>query len=260
MHRPAAGTRLRDNRRTMRHSLRVAGRRVRTPRAALAACLGVAAAVVIAGCGRTPATAPDEAARAPRAANATPATAEAEAVRLPLRLAADVVVRRAEFGVLETTAEGEERFVPGAALPAVEGTTFGWVLEIETQRETVHWQEHLRLPKAPRDWGDAGDDPDVLIARDGKSVAAHGEDAIEDGELRRFYWTLSTGDPAGDYELDVAIEGRTVAQFRFRVPVPVQEQAILVSNPRSVERRQHDATRVAVAPAPDPVERQQGAM
>lgn len=239
----------------MRHSPRVAGRRAPGLRAATARAgvAGVVALAALAACGRAPATAPDG-----RGGSAAPAqqAADADAVRLPLRLAPDVVVRRAEFGVLETTAEGEERFVPGDSLPAVEGTTFGWVLEVETQRESLHWQEHLRLPKAPADWGDASDDPDVLIARDGKSVAAHGEDAVEDGELRRFYWTLSTGDPAGDYELDVAIEGRTVAQFRFRVPAPVQEQAILVSNPRDVAGR---APRVADAETSDPTGPQQGA-
>lgn len=241
----------------MRHSPRVAGRRARPlPIAAVAACLGLA--VAVAACGKTPATAPEQAGVDQSAAK-IPA-ADAGPVQLPLRLAPDVIVRRAEFGVLEATAEGEERFVPGTALPAVEGTTFGWVLEIDTPRDSLHWQEHLRLPKAPADWGDAGDDPDVLIARDGKSVAAHGEDALDDGELRRFYWTLSTGDPAGEYELDVAIEGRTVAQFRFRVPGPVQEQAILVSNPRSIERRDAVATRVAVAAEAQPAGPKQGAM
>jgi hypothetical protein len=211
--------------------LRVAGcrARLRSVAAAGAACVG---SLLLAACGEVPATAPGGVpAKAPVAA------VDAGPVRLPLRIAPDLVVQRAEFGVLETTPEGEERFVPMNELPAVEGTTFGWVLQVETQRESLHWQEHLRLPKAPVDWGDAGEDPDVLIARDGKSVAAHGEDAIADGELTRFYWTLSSGDPAGNYELDVAIEGRTVAQFRFRVPTPVQEQAILVSNPRSTDAR-----------------------
>jgi hypothetical protein len=66
-------------------------------------------------------------------------------------------------------------------------------------------------------------------------VVAQGEDAVEAGELQRFYWSLAPGDPAGEYELEVAIEGRPVAHFRFRVPAPVAERPLLVrrreSNP-----------------------------
>jgi hypothetical protein len=193
-------------------------------RAALvAAALALVAACTDAGTG---------ASAAPRVAVTR---AVAEKPRTPVEVAPGVVVTRAEFGILETDADGTERFVATDDVPAVDGTTFGWVLQVETDRETLQWQEHLRLPKAPADWGDAADDPDVLISKDGRDVAAHGEDPVEEGELQRFYWTLAPGDPAGVYELDVAVEGRAVAHFRFRVPAPVQEQPILVRN-RGAER------------------------
>lgn len=240
----------------MRLPPRVAGRRARfRPTVVVAAGALLVSAALLAACGEAPATAPD-----PGASRVGEVATDAGSVKLPLRIAPDLVIRSAEFGVLETTAEGDQRFVPAKELPAIAGTTFGWVLHVDTGRETLHWQEHLRLPKAPVDWGDAGEDPDVLISRDGKSVAAHGEDAVEDGELQRFYWTLSTGDPAGDYELDVAIEGRTVAQFRFRVPAPVQEQAILVSNPRMLDRKRLTAARAAAAGEPGAAAPAQGAM
>ena len=149
-------------------------------------------------------------------------------LHMPLRIAPDVLVKRAQFGLLETTPDGEERFTPTTDVPAEDGQLFGWVLEIETRRESLHWQEHLRLPRPPADWGDAADDPDILISKDGKSVVAQGEDAVEEGELSRFYWALAPGDPGGDYELDVALEGKTVAHFRFHVPATVQEKPILV--------------------------------
>jgi hypothetical protein len=42
----------------------------------------------------------------------------------------------------------------------------------------------------------------------------------------------------GSYEMDVAVEGKTVAHFAFRVPAPVQEKAILVRHeaPRRAPR------------------------
>src|SRR5271169_3172851 len=153
----------------------------------------------------------------------------ASAPRLPLRVAADLVVKRAQFGILETTPDGEEKFVPAKEIPAEDGQVFGWVVDVETSRASLHWQEHLKLPHPPADWGDAASDPDVLIAADGRSVASQGDDLVEDGELSRFYWALAPGDPAGDYEMDVAVEGKSVAHFAFRVSAPVQEKPMLVS-------------------------------
>ena len=150
------------------------------------------------------------------------------APRLPMRLAPDLVIKRVQFGILETTPDGDERFVPTKEVPAEDGQAFGWVVEVDTTRESLHWQEYLRLPRPPGDWGEAANDPDVLISKDGKSAVAQGEDLVEDGELSRFYWSLAAGDPAGEYTLDLAVEGRPVAHFAFRVPAPVREKAILV--------------------------------
>lgn len=160
--------------------------------------------------------------------------------RLPLRLAADLVIKKVQFGILETNAAGEENFVPTREIPPDDGQAFGWVVEVDTTRESLHWQEHLKLPQPPADWGDAATDEDVIIAADGRSAVAQGDDMIEDGELSRFYWTLAAGDPAGEYEMDVAVEGRSVAHFSFHVPRAVQEKAVLVRNrapsPRSFRR------------------------
>jgi hypothetical protein len=150
------------------------------------------------------------------------------APRLPLRIAHDLTVTGVRFGILKTDASGEDQFVATDQVPAVDGQVFGWVVEVSTSRSSVRWQEHLRLPAPPADWGDAANDPDILISKDGKSVAAQGEDDVEDGSLSRFYWSLASGDPGGDYELDVAIEGKAVAHFRFHVASAVQEQSLLV--------------------------------
>ena len=200
----------------------------------------LAAALVAAACAEPPAVAQHKAAVA-----WNPATAP----RLPMRIGPDLVIRRVQFGILESTAGGDDRFVPSDEVPPEDGQVFGWVVEADTTRESLHWQEYLRLPRPPADWGDAGSDPDVLISKDGKSAVAQGEDLLEDGELSRFYWSLAAGDPAGDYELDLAIEGRPVAHFRFRVPAPVEEKAILVRHvPRSGAATPHaTAALVSVA-------------
>src|SRR5215472_16476751 len=175
---------------------------------------------LLAGCDGRPATA--FAHRASQVRNA------AAAPRLPLRIAHDLTVTGVRFGILKTDASGEDQFVATDEVPAVDGQVFGWVVEVSTSRSSVRWQEHLRLPAPPADWGDPANDPDILISKDGKSVAAQGEDDIEDGNLSRFYWSLASGDPGGYYELDIAIEGKAVAHFRFHVATPVQEQSLLV--------------------------------
>lgn len=196
---------------------------------ALLATLATLATLLV-GCGQNP-SAPHRPQVTFRLTNAP---------RLPLRLAADLVVKRVQFGILETSADGEEHFVPGKEIPAEDGQAFGWVVEVDTTRDSLHWQEHLKLPQPPADWGDAATDNDVIIAADGRSAVAQGDDLIEDGELSRFYWSLAAGDPAGEYEMDVAVEGRAVAHFSFRVSRAVQEKPILVRNrapaPRSLPR------------------------
>lgn len=161
--------------------------------------------------------------------------AETPPPQLPLRIAPDLVVTSATFGILKTDAEGEDQFIETNEVPAVDGQVFGWTLELQTTRETVHWQEHLQLPAAPADWGDAAEDPEILISADGRNVAVKGESPVVEHGIERFFWALAPGDPPGDYALDLAVEGREVARFRFRVPVPVQQEAMLVSR-RTVAR------------------------
>lgn len=150
---------------------------------------------------------------------------------LPLKIAPDLTVRAVRFGILKADETADDQFVATEEVPPFDGQAFGWVVEVDTTRHTLHWQEHLRMPAPPADWGDAASDPDVIISKDGMSVIAQGEDEVDEAELSRFYWSLATGDPAGDYELDLAVEGRRVAHIRFHVAAPVKEQTLLVLRP-----------------------------
>jgi hypothetical protein len=177
------------------------------------------------------------------AAHLTPVGAVAP--QLPLTVAPGVTVTRVAFGIITTAPDGEERFVETHDVPAVDGQVFGWVAEVQTDRRSVRFEEHLRLPAPPASWGDAENDPDVLISNDGRSALARGEEAVEGGTVSRFFWSLADGDPAGEYELEVEIEGRTVGHFKFRVPVAVREGAMIV-------RLDHAHSPAAVAAAGRP--------
>jgi len=172
---------------------------------------------------------------APRTAmiqNAQAESARPAAPHLPLKIAPDLTVRTVHFGLLKSEDGADDEFVATDDIPAVDGQAFGWIIEVDTTRKSLHWQEHLRMPEPPADWGDAAGDPDIVISKDGKSVVAQGQDDVDDNELSRFYWSLATGDPAGEYQMDVAVEGHPVAHIRFRVAAKVREQTLLVRRAR----------------------------
>jgi hypothetical protein len=153
---------------------------------------------------------------------------------LPLRIAPDLLVKRVRFGWLKTTPSGNEEFVATDTLPAEEGVNYGWIADVETTRTSLRWQERLTLPQPEADWGDAEDDDDVIISRDGRTALSTAEDVVEAGQVRHMYWLLSSGDPPGRYIMDVAIEGRPVAHLEFHLDHPVHEKAMLVRYPRRV--------------------------
>jgi hypothetical protein len=153
-------------------------------------------------------------------------------VTLPLRIAPDLLVKRLRFGVMKTTPSGNEVFVPTNTLPGEEGVNYGWEAEVETTRPFLRWQERLTVPKPLSDWGDAEDDEDVLISRDGRTALSAGSEAVDGGKVQHLYWMLGAGDPPGRYEMEVAIEGHPVGQFVFVLERPVHEKPVLVRYPR----------------------------
>jgi hypothetical protein len=54
-------------------------------------------------------------------------------------------VLKAEFGIV-TRGGG---FQPSTKVPLKEGQGFGWVIQLETPRDTIRWREEIRLPAAP---------------------------------------------------------------------------------------------------------------
>ena len=185
--------------------------------------LAMAAVTLLAGCGDHGLSHP----HAPTSGWNRPAP-----VSLPLRIAPDLLVKRVRFGLLKTTPSGNEEFIATDRLPAEEGANYGWIADVETTRSSVRWQERLYLPAPEEDWGDAAEDEDVIISQDGRTALSTGDDVVDDGQVRHMYWTLSTVDPTGRYEMDVAIEGHPVAHFEFHLDHPVHEKPMLVRYPR----------------------------
>jgi hypothetical protein len=134
--------------------------------------------------------------------------------------------------MMKTRPNGEDVFVATETLPSQDGVSYGWIAEVETTRSTVRWQERLTLPEPQDDWGDVEDDENVYIAKDGRTALSTADELVDGGEMRHVNWLLGTGDPAGRYVMDVAIEGHPVGHFEFRVDHPVHEKPMLVRYPR----------------------------
>jgi hypothetical protein len=120
------------------------------------------------------------------------------------------------FGILDA---GDGRFIETTVVPNVVGQRFGWILTIATGDEPVPWSEELSLPRPPREWVVAEDDPDVAISDDRKIALTRGVLAPYMGEYSHF-WGVSPGDPAGIYTVVVKVSDGVVGEADLELVDP----------------------------------------
>jgi hypothetical protein len=104
------------------------------------------------------------------------------------------------------------QFVATDRVPLVAGQGFGWHLDVPDGQPVV-WHEQLILPAAPAEWSGA---QFVDISDDGRVATTAGVDVPYEGGLEHG-WSITEGDPAGDYELRLWVDGRLHERFFFRV-------------------------------------------
>jgi hypothetical protein len=97
-------------------------------------------------------------------------------------------------------------------IPAVAGQSFGWRIHVPDGRPVV-WHEQLILPAAPAEWSGARF---VDISDDGRVATTASVDVPFDGVIEQG-WTITEGDPVGDYELRLWVDGQLHERFFFRV-------------------------------------------
>jgi hypothetical protein len=103
-------------------------------------------------------------------------------------------------------------FLPADRVELVPGATFGWHVEIPDGRPVV-WREELVLPAAPAQWSGAHF---IDISDDGRVATTAGVDVPWGGVIEHT-WSITDGDPPGEYELRLWIDGRLHERFRFVV-------------------------------------------
>ena len=126
-----------------------------------------------------------------------------------------IVVKKAEFGVLRTEANGKVTFIPTTKVPFQEGKVYGWRIQLQGYQGELTWQEVLTLPKPPLTWGtDNGEN--FFLSPDGTKSVMKRTKLVKKGILSNF-WTVSTGDPIGEHTLEIYALKRRIAIFKFDV-------------------------------------------
>ena len=101
--------------------------------------------------------------------------------------------------------------VPSDLIPLVPGQEFGWHLAVDDTFPHT-WREVLITPAAPREWLGA----DLVITDDGKVGVTERTEAQVNGVLEHA-WTITDGDPAGQHEIQLYLDGKLVKTFHFTV-------------------------------------------
>ena len=133
-------------------------------------------------------------------------------------IAPDLELVSAEFGLVKNAEDGTIEIVPAKSIPLVAGQGFGWRLHFRTTRKVLALREELVLPAAPKEWTSDGD-PAFKLSPDGKIAKTEAVVVLADGMIQKV-WTVIDGDPSGDYEIRLSIEGQLVRTFKFKVEPP----------------------------------------
>jgi hypothetical protein len=120
-------------------------------------------------------------------------------------------VLKAEFGVVSPAG-----FRPATKVPLKGGQGFGWVIQLDIQRDSVKWREEIRLPAAPGSWRVEDTEARHTLSADRRTSVLERESRLEGGVVYNF-WQLEPGDPRGRYTMRVMIEGLLVSIFEFDV-------------------------------------------
>ncbi|MBH8575898.1 hypothetical protein I8752_23435 [Nostocaceae cyanobacterium CENA369] len=126
-----------------------------------------------------------------------------------------ITVSKAEFGVLRVGLNGTSNFTPTTRILLSQGGKYGWRIQLKDYKGEVTWREVLRLPKRPETWA-TDDGENFSVSKDGIEAVTNRTESTSNGMIENF-WTITPGDPGGNYTTQVYIDGRLIAAFEFEV-------------------------------------------
>jgi len=142
---------------------------------------------------------------------AFPATSLAEP---PAPAGAAQIVSSA-FGIFQVDANNQPSFQPANVVPLIEKQSYGWIIQVKTDKATVHYREELSLPAAAKTWGTEGS-ADIKVGQDQRTSVTERDVTPKNGIILNV-WNVAAGDPAGHYIIKVTVDGSGVRQFDFDV-------------------------------------------
>lgn len=130
--------------------------------------------------------------------------------------AASVV--RAEFVVMLRDGAGNQAVVQSNIVPLLpDRACYGWRIRLAGATGVVSFKEIFSIPAEPATWSGEKDEfsPNV-IAKDRKTAVTEKFAMPLEGWISHS-WCVAAGDPAGNYSMDVHIEGKFAKRFDFEV-------------------------------------------
>jgi hypothetical protein len=126
---------------------------------------------------------------------------------------------RAEFGLFDSSAPGENFFSPTNTVPRKVGQRYGWIIELRTHERSLLVREEYVLPnKLPVNAPVAGTTTNdaLLIANPRRHQVSERRLVPHEGRIVG-EWAIGAGEAPGPRTLAITIEGTDGVQFDYRV-------------------------------------------
>ncbi|HEV2531562.1 hypothetical protein [Phenylobacterium sp.] len=121
-------------------------------------------------------------------------------------------VLQSTFGVFSGDAPNMQ-FTPTTKISRAAKPNYGWVIQVKTDKPSVHWREEFTLPAAAT-WGVEGGP--TRVSKDRRTAVTERDVAPSEGLILNS-WAVADGDPAGHYVIKVSVDGGPEQRFDFDV-------------------------------------------
>ena len=131
-------------------------------------------------------------------------------------VAPDLIVNSVEFGIFQDKKPAGEEFLAFSHVPLRPGQKFGWKTVLQSSRARLRWREELDLPLPPAKWLKGRGDRVLRLTPGSRSIAGEWETPLGRDTVMSV-WSVTDGDPPGDWVMRVFVEDVLIRTFTFRV-------------------------------------------
>lgn len=132
----------------------------------------------------------------------------------PTRTQDQVEILSAVFGLFDASTPGRVDFKPADVVPLKPQQNYGWIIQLRTEKPSVHYREEFTLPATAKNWNTQGAS-DVTVSADRRTAITERVVEPKNGVILNV-WSVAPDDPPGHYVIRVTVEGQ-LRQFDFDV-------------------------------------------